>query len=77
MTSTSEREGDPHPDGGAEMGRQGVPQQWLEPRPIEGSDHFLFYTLEYMTKKKFIHGQPVCLGIFVGSAMGGTTRTGS
>lgn len=39
------------------------------PRPIEGSDHFLFYTLEYMTKKKFIHGQPVCLGIFVGSAM--------
>lgn len=23
-----------------------------------------------MTKKKFIHGQPVCLGIFVGSAMG-------
>ncbi|MGI6117721.1 MAG: iron-containing alcohol dehydrogenase [Bilifractor sp.] len=39
------------------------------PRPIEGSDHFLFYTLEYMTKKKFIHGQPVCLGIFVGSSM--------
>lgn len=39
------------------------------PRHIEGSDHFLFYTLEYMTKKKFIHGQPVCLGIFVGSAM--------
>ena len=39
------------------------------PRPIEGSDHFLFYTLEYETKKKFIHGQPVCLGIFVGSAM--------
>lgn len=22
-----------------------------------------------MTKKKFLHGQPVCLGIFVGSAM--------
>ena len=41
------------------------------PRPIEGSDHFLFYTLEYMTKKKFIHGQPVCLGIYVGSEMGG------
>lgn len=39
------------------------------PRPIEGTDHFLFYTLEYMTKKKFIHGQPVCLGIFVGASM--------
>lgn len=46
------------------------------PRPIEGSDHFLFYTLEYMTKKKFIHGQPVCLGIFVGSAMGGNDPDG-
>ena len=39
------------------------------PRPIEGTDHFLFYTLEYMTKKKFIHGLPVCLGIFTGSLM--------
>jgi glycerol dehydrogenase-like iron-containing ADH family enzyme len=39
------------------------------PRPIEGTDHFLFYTLEYMTKKKFIHGQPVCLGIFTGALM--------
>ncbi len=39
------------------------------PRHIEGTDHFLFYTLEYMTKKKFIHGQPVCLGIFVGAEM--------
>ncbi|MCL2588230.1 MAG: iron-containing alcohol dehydrogenase [Oscillospiraceae bacterium] len=41
------------------------------PRHIEGTDHFLFYTLEYMTKKKFIHGQPVCLGIFTGAAMQG------
>jgi glycerol dehydrogenase-like iron-containing ADH family enzyme len=39
------------------------------PRHIEGTDHFLFYTLEYMTKKKFLHGQPVCLGIFTGSLM--------
>lgn len=39
------------------------------PRHIEGTDHFLFYTLEYMTKKKFIHGQPVCLGIFTGASM--------
>ena len=29
-----------------------------------------------MTKKKFIHGQPVCLGIFVGSAMGGNDPDG-
>lgn len=41
------------------------------PRHIEGTDHFLFYTLEYMTKKKFIHGLPVCLGIFTGSMMQG------
>jgi glycerol dehydrogenase-like iron-containing ADH family enzyme len=39
------------------------------PRHIEGTDHFLFYTLEYMTKKKFIHGQPVCLGIVEGACM--------
>jgi glycerol dehydrogenase-like iron-containing ADH family enzyme len=39
------------------------------PRHIEGTDHFLFYTLEYMTKKKFLHGQPVCLGIFTGACM--------
>jgi len=41
------------------------------PRPIEGTDHFLFYTLEYMTKKKFQHGPPVCLGIFTGASMQG------
>ena len=39
------------------------------PRHIEGADHFLFYTLEYNTGKKFIHGQPVCLGIYVGSLL--------
>ena len=39
------------------------------PRPIEGMDHFVFYSLEYHTKKPFIHGQPVCLGIYVGSLM--------
>jgi len=46
------------------------------PRHIEGTDHFLFYTLEYMTKKKFIHGQPVCLGIFTGAAMQGNDPDG-
>lgn len=39
------------------------------PRPIEGIDHFVFYALEYQTGKKFIHGQPVCLGIYVGSLL--------
>lgn len=39
------------------------------PRHIEGIEHFLFYTLEYMTKKKFMHGQPVCLGLYTGSEM--------
>lgn len=46
------------------------------PRHIEGTDHFLFYTLEYLTKKKFIHGQPVCLGIFTGSLMSGNDPDG-
>ncbi len=41
------------------------------PRHIEGVDHFLFYTLEYLTHKPFIHGQPVCLGVYVGSALQG------
>ena len=39
------------------------------PRHIEGIDHFVFYALEYFTGKKFIHGQPVCLGIYVGSLL--------
>lgn len=39
------------------------------PRHIEGIDHFVFYALEYYTGKKFIHGQPVCLGIYIGSLL--------
>lgn len=39
------------------------------PRHIEGTDHFLFYTLEKMTGKKFLHGQPVGLGVVVGSML--------
>jgi glycerol-1-phosphate dehydrogenase [NAD(P)+] len=39
------------------------------PRPIEGIDHFVFYALESYTGKKFIHGQPVCLGIVIGSML--------
>ncbi len=36
------------------------------PRHIEGIEHFFFYNLEYITNKKFIHGQPVCLGFVLG-----------
>jgi glycerol dehydrogenase-like iron-containing ADH family enzyme len=39
------------------------------PRHIEGVDHFLFYNLERLTGRHFIHGQPVGLGIVIGSAL--------
>jgi len=39
------------------------------PRHIEGFDHFFFYSLEYSTGKKFIHGQPVSLGVYIGSLL--------
>ena len=39
------------------------------PRHIEGIDHFFFYSLEYETGKKFLHGQPVCLGIYIGALL--------
>jgi glycerol dehydrogenase-like iron-containing ADH family enzyme len=39
------------------------------PRHIEGTDHFLFYTLEKQTGRKFLHGQPVGLGIVVGTML--------
>ena len=39
------------------------------PRHIEGIDHFVFYALEHLTGKSFLHGQPVCLGIYVGSLL--------
>ena len=37
------------------------------PRHIEGVDHFLFYNLERISGRHFIHGQPVGLGIVFGS----------
>jgi glycerol-1-phosphate dehydrogenase [NAD(P)+] len=39
------------------------------PRHIEGVDHFLFYNLERLTGRHFIHGQPVGLGIYAGSVL--------
>ncbi len=41
---------------------------WM-PRHIEGIDHFVFYALEALTGVKFLHGQPVCLGVVVGSLL--------
>ena len=39
------------------------------PRHIEGVEHFLFYNLERITGRHFIHGQPVGLGVYVGSML--------
>jgi glycerol dehydrogenase-like iron-containing ADH family enzyme len=39
------------------------------PRPIEGAEHFFFYSLEHVTERPFIHGQAVCLGILLMSAL--------
>ena len=41
---------------------------WV-PRHIEGVDHFVFYNLERITGRHFIHGQPVGLGIVAGSVL--------
>jgi glycerol-1-phosphate dehydrogenase [NAD(P)+] len=50
--------------GGSAFGYDG----WT-PRHIEGSEHFLFYALEAVTGRKFIHGQAVALGILIMSAL--------
>ena len=39
------------------------------PRHIEGVEHFFFYALEKRTGRHYIHGQPVGLGIVVGTVM--------
>lgn len=41
------------------------------PRPIEGSEHVFFYALEYLTRRPFIHGQPVGLGVLLLSKLQG------
>lgn len=41
------------------------------PRHIEGVEHFFFYNLERRTGRHFIHGQPVGLGIVLGSVLHG------
>ena len=39
------------------------------PRHIEGVEHFVFYNLERLTGRHFIHGQPVGLGVYAGSLL--------
>ncbi|HET7702669.1 MAG TPA: iron-containing alcohol dehydrogenase [Candidatus Limnocylindrales bacterium] len=39
------------------------------PRHIEGVEHFLFYNLERRTGRHFMHGQPVGLGVVLGSIL--------
>lgn len=39
------------------------------PRHIEGCEHFFFYSLEHLTRKNFVHGEPVCLGIIAMSML--------
>ena len=51
------------------MGRQLLFSSGWNPRHIEGVEHFFFYNLEFITKNKFIHGQPVCLGFVLGCLM--------
>jgi glycerol-1-phosphate dehydrogenase [NAD(P)+] len=41
------------------------------PRHIEGFEHFFFYNLEFLTRKKFLHGQPVCLGVYIACLLHG------
>lgn len=39
------------------------------PRPVEGYEHLFFYCLEFLTGRKFLHGQPVMLGVLLGSLL--------
>lgn len=41
------------------------------PRHIEGVEHFIFYALEALTGRAFLHGQAVCLGLIAGAIMHG------
>lgn len=41
------------------------------PRPIEGSEHTFFYSLEHLTHRPFLHGQIVGLGVLLMSHLQG------
>lgn len=42
-----------------------VCEEWGNSRPEEGSEHFFAYNLEYLTGQHFVHGELVCLGVYV------------
>jgi glycerol dehydrogenase-like iron-containing ADH family enzyme len=46
--------------GGAAFNNNG----W-NPRPIEGSEHTFFYSLEHLTNRRYLHGQIVSLGVLL------------
>jgi glycerol dehydrogenase-like iron-containing ADH family enzyme len=39
------------------------------PRPIEGSEHTFFYSLEHLARRPFLHGQIVSLGVLLMSRL--------
>ncbi|MDE0114507.1 MAG: iron-containing alcohol dehydrogenase, partial [Albidovulum sp.] len=41
------------------------------PRHIEGVEHYIFYALEALTGRRFLHGPAVCLGLVLGAMMHG------
>jgi glycerol dehydrogenase-like iron-containing ADH family enzyme len=45
-----------------QWGGEAFAKNGWNPRPIEGAEHTFFYSLEFETKKHFLHGQPVGLG---------------
>ncbi len=40
-------------------------EKWGNSRPEEGSEHFFAYNVEYLTGRHFVHGELVCLGVYV------------
>lgn len=42
-----------------------VLENWGNSRPEEGSEHFFAYNMEFITGQEFVHGELVCLGVYV------------
>lgn len=52
-----------------QWGGEAFAKNGWNPRPIEGAEHTFFYALDYLTKKHFLHGQPVGLGTILVSLL--------
>ncbi|HOG47677.1 MAG TPA: iron-containing alcohol dehydrogenase [Anaerolineae bacterium] len=52
-------------------GENDICEGWGNSRPEEGSEHFFAYNVEYLTGKHFVHGELVCLGVYVLSYLQG------